>query len=520
MKAHIVGGGFGGLAAAAYLIRDAGMSGQDITIYEVGDRLGGAFSLAGSAATGYILPAGALFDAEFRCTFDLLATIPSAGDPAISVKDEFFAFNKRYPFHDRAHIVDRDGHIVHSPHFGLSVRDRLDLVRLALTPEAMLDGRRVEEFFSPHFFTTEFWLLWTTIMNPKPQSSAMEMRRFMNRFLRMLPDLSVMSHVLRTRFDQYEAIIEPMVAWLRPRGVTFLTGAFVRDIGFAPSPGRITASRLDYERDGAATSVAVAPEDVVLVTLGSQVADLSVGSMTEAPQPRRSGRPWALWERLAQGRTDFGNPDVFFGTAQVPDAHWVTFTVTTTGTEFFDQMTVLTGNEPGSGGLVTLKNSSWLVTLSIFHQPEAIGQPPGTRLWWGYSLYPERNGDFVAKHMDTCTGAEILEEVLRQLRFDRQLDAIMASSICIPCDMPYVNNVWVPRRRTDRPRAVPEGATNLGFLGQYAEVPQEPLFTIEYSARTAWEAIHRLLRRGPAPPPVYQGQYDPAALFAALKTLA
>jgi oleate hydratase len=358
MKAHIVGGGFGGLAAAAYRIRDAGMSGQDITIYEVGDRLGGAFSLAGSAATGYILPAGALFDAEFRCTFDLLATIPSAGDPAISVKDEFFAFNKRYPFHDRAHIVDRDGHIVHSPHFGLSVRDRLDLVRLALTPEAMLDGRRVEEFFSPHFFTTEFWLLWTTIMNPKPQSSAMEMRRFMNRFLRLLPDLSVMSHVLRTRFDQYEAIIEPMVAWLRPRGVTFLTGAFVRDIGFAPSPGRITAGRLDYERDGAATSVAVAPEDVVLVTLGSQVADLSVGSMTEAPQPRRSGRPWALWERLAQGRTDFGNPDVFFGTAQVPDAHWVTFTVTTTGTEFFDQMTVLTGSVPGSGGLVTLKNSS------------------------------------------------------------------------------------------------------------------------------------------------------------------
>ena len=42
-------------------------------------------------------------------------------------------------------------------------------------------------------------------------------------------------------------------------------------------------------------------------------------------------------------------------------------------------------------------------------------------------------------------------------------------------------------------------------------------FTIEYSARTAWEAIHRLLGHGPVPPPVYQGQYDPKALFAALK---
>ena len=96
-----------------------------------------------------------------------------------------------------------------------------------------------------------------------------------------------------------------------------------------------------------------------------------------------------------------------------------------------------------------------------------------------------------------CTGAEILEEVLRQLRFDQKLDAIMASSICIPCDMPYVNNIWLPRRRADRPRPVPEGSTNLGLIGQYVEVPRDMAFTIEYSARTAWEAIHLLLKRGP-----------------------
>jgi oleate hydratase len=323
MKAHIVGGGFGGLAAAVYLIRDTGVSGKDITIYDADDRLGGAFKLAGSAATGYILPSGALLDAHFRCAFDLLATIPSADDPTISVKNDFFAFNARYPFRDRAHIIDRNGRIVHSPHFGLTVRDRLDLVRLALTPEAMLDGRRIDEFFRPDFFTTEFWFLWTTIMGSLPQHSAMEMRRYMNRFLQLLPDLSDMSHILRTRFDQNQALIEPMVAWLRPRGVNVLTGAYVSDIGLAPLPGRITASRLDYERDGITTSVAVAPDDVVLVDLGSQIADLSVGSTTEAPRPRPSGRLWALWQRLAQGRTDFGNPDVFFGTGHVPDTQWV-----------------------------------------------------------------------------------------------------------------------------------------------------------------------------------------------------
>jgi oleate hydratase len=83
--------------------------------------------------------------------------------------------------------------------------------------------------------------------------------------------------------------------------------------------------------------------------------------------------------------------------------------------------------------------------------------------------------------------------------------------------MPYVNNIWLVRRNGDRPPVVPEGATNLGLIGQYVEVARDVAFTIEYSARTAWEAIHLLLKRGPPPPPVYQGQYDPKALFAALK---
>jgi len=516
MKAHVVGGGFGGLAAAALLIRNADASGADITIYEANKLLGGGFFLGGSAESGYNLP-GSVFDKEYRCTFDLLESIPSARNPSISVTNDFFAFNTSEPYHDRAHIFDRNGRIVHGPRFGLSLGDGLRLARVVLTPEAMLDGRRIDEFFSQQFFSTEFWLLWSTIMGSLPQHSAIEFRRYMNRFLYLFGDLSDMTGVMRTPLNQHQAFIEPLVAWLRPRGVNFLTGAFVRDLGFAPAPGRITVNRLDYERGGVATSVAVAPEDLVLVTTGSQAADLSAGSMTEVPKPRPSGRSWALWQRLAQGRTDFGHPDVYFGADRIPDSLWVTFTVTDTGTEFINQIAALTGSEAGRGGLVTLKDSGWMLSLSVFHQPEIIGQPPNTSIWWGYGLYPDRDGDFVKKRMDQCTGAEILEETLKQLRFDKQLSAIMASSICVPCYMPYVNNVWLPRSRGDRPPPVIEGATNLGLIGQYVEVPEEIAFTIECSVRTAWEAIHTLLKRGPAPPPVYQGQYDPKALFAALK---
>src|SRR6476469_10015605 len=237
-------------------------------------------------------------------------------------------------------------------------------------------------------------------MGSLPQHSVIEFRRYLNRFLYLFPHLSDMNGVMRTPVNQHQFFIEPLLAWLRARGVNFLTNTFVRDI--------------------------------VLLTTRSQAADLSAGSMTEVPGPRPSGRSWALWERLAQGRSDFGNPDVFFGAARIPDSLWVTFTVTDTGSEFVNQIAALTGSEAGRGGLVTLKDSGWVLSLSVFHQPEIIGQPKGTTVWWGYGLYPERNGDFVRKPMTACTGAEILEETLRQLRFDRQLAAIKASSICVP----------------------------------------------------------------------------------------
>ncbi len=519
MKAHIVGGGFGGLAAAALLIRNAQTPGQDITVYDADPQVGGGFFLDGTPQSGYNLP-GSVFDKEFRCTFDLLGEIPSGSNPAISVTKEFFDFNDSAPFDDRGHIVDRDGRVVpHGSRYGLNFCDFFDLSLILLRPESLLEGRRIDEFFSKRFFTTEFWLLWSTIMGSLPQHSAIEFRRYMNRFLYLFPNLYDMKHILRTPYCQRQAFIEPLAAWLRLRGVQFLTGAFVKDIGFAPTPDRITVDRLDIERDGVATSIAVAPEDIVLVTTGSQAADYTTGTMDTPPRQPSGGKSVALWRRLARGRTDFGNPDVYFDPAKAADTRWVTFTVTTTGTEFLDALSALTGSKSGSGGLVTLRDSGWVLSLTDFHNPEVLGQPQATKVWWGYGLYPDRCGDFIHKPMTECMGAEILEEVVRQLKFDGQWDAIKRSSICIPCHLPFVNNIWLPRKKGDRPSVVPEGATNLGLIGQYVEVPQDIAFTIEYSARTAWEAIHTLTKRGPAPPRVYQAEYDPKALLEALTVL-
>ena len=361
MKAHIVGGGFAGLAAAAYLVRNAGVPAHDITIYEAAERMGGGFFLGGSVESGYSLWPSSIFDAQFRCTFELLQAIPSASDRAISVKDEFFTFNTRHPA--QAHGLDRNGHILvdrsgrimpQSPRFGLSLQDGISLARLSLTPEKRLAGRRIDEFFSPSFFSSQFWWLWSTLRGSLPQHSATEFRRYINRVLALLPELPDMVRTMRTPVNEYQAFIEPMVAWLRTRGVNLLNGAFVFDLGLEFSQA-ITVNRLDYERDGATTSLAVGADDVVLVTIGSQTADIATGSMSRAPSPRStSGRSWALWRRLAGRRADFGNPEAFFGPQLVPAARWGTFTVTTTGAEFLDQMAALTGGRADSGGLVTL----------------------------------------------------------------------------------------------------------------------------------------------------------------------
>ena len=517
MKAHIVGGGFAGLSAAALLIEHADMAGPDITIYEADDKLGGGFFLDGDPKRGYNLP-GSIFDKHFHCALDLLAKIPTQDYPNINVAEQFLTFNHEHPFDDQTHIVDRGLQRVHNPlRYGLTLGDGLTLAKLSLTSEASLDGQLIKDWFSPRFFQTEFWLLWSTEMGSLPQHTIIEFRRYLNRFVYLFPDLSSMAHVFRSQFNQHEAFIKPLVAWLEKKHVNFVKGALVSDIKFVDSSDRITVNQLDVQQGDSQTPVAVAPDDIVLVTTGSQAADLSTGTMdTPPPPPPHPGQSWALWEKLAKKHKGFGDPSVFFGDDKIAASRWVTFTVTTTGKEFLDEIINLTHSGTGSGGLLTLQDSPWVISLSIFEQPEILSQPPGTWVWWGYGLFPEEEGTFIKKRMYECTGREILSELLQHLKFATSAQ-IMQSSICIPCNMPYVNNIWLPRKRGDRPPVVPEGVTNLGLLGQYVELEREITFTFEYSARTAWEAVYRLLKRGPAPPDVYQGQYDLKGVWAATK---
>lgn len=191
----------------------------------------------------------------------------------------------------------------------------------------------------------------------------------------------------------------------------------------------------------------------------------------------------------------------------------MSFTVTDHGSRYAELMEDFTGRDASSGGLVTLKDSNWLIAVTRFHYPNALDQPAHVFLWWGYGIYPERPGNFIKKPMTECTGAEILQEVLFNLRFDKDVDSILKTSICIPCLMPYAGSVFLWQKITDRPKVIPDGSTNLAFIGQFCEQSNDVPFTMEYSVRSARTAVYALTKKSRRPPAVYRGYLDPKVLL-------
>ena len=85
--------------------------------------------------------------------------------------------------------------------------------------------------------------------------------------------------------------------------------------------------------------------------------------------------------------------------------------------------------------------------------------------------------------------------------------------------MPFITSQFLRRERGDRPEVVPQGSTNLAFTGQFCELPDDVVFTVEYSISSAQTALYTLLRLKREPPAVYKGQYDLRVLYQAFTTL-
>lgn len=462
---------------------------------------------------------GRMFDEEaYTCTYDLLSFIPSLDDPGKSVRDEIFEFNEKVKSLSRSRLVSGGQKVdVSSP--GFSARDRLDLIELMMHSEDTLGIRRVEECFEPAFFTTNFWFMWCTTFAFQPWHSAVEFRRYLLRFIQEFKRIDTLAGVRRTPYNQFDSIVRPLLKWLREQGVAFEMGCQVTNIDFMLSGGKRHVEKIYVTRDGRPEEIATNDDDMVFITLGSMTADSTFGSMTSAAplQSRKSGGAWALWETISKSQPDFGKPSVFNG--HMEQSLWESFTITLSDPTFFKLMTTFTGNEAGTGGLVTFKDSNWLMSVVLPHQPHFIDQPEGITVCWGYGLFPDKVGNYVQKQMSECTGAEILSELLAHLRFEAQASTIIGSAICIPCMMPYITSQFLPRAKGDRPQVVPADSANFAFIGQYCEIPDDVVFTVEYSVRAAQISVYSLLHLDKKVSPLFKGQHDVGVLFDSIKTM-
>ncbi len=518
-KAYLVGGGIASLASAVYLIREGHLPGKNIHIFEESELVGGSLDGQGSAETGYIFRGGRMFDEEaYTCTYDLLSSIPSLSDPNKTVKEEIFEFNKKIKSYSKSRLVENGKKVdVSSP--GFSWRDRLDLIKIMLRSEDSLGTRRIEECFAPSFFKTNFWFMWCTTFAFQPWHSAVEFKRYLHRFLHEFPRIHTLAGVRRTPYNQYESIVLPVTVWLKGQGVHFEMKCQVTNLDVKSSRIEKTVERLHLIRDGKPDEIVFTEDDYVFVTIGSMTAGSSLGSMTRAPSlgSKETGGSWTLWETIAKNQPDFGRPSVFDD--YIDESLWESFTFTLRDPTFFRLMENFTGNKAGTGGLVTFKDSNWLMSVVLPHQPHFMNQPENVNVCWGYGLFPKKKGNYVQKKMSECTGEEIVTELCSHPRFTEEMPLILETSTCIPCMMPFITSQFLPRAKGDRPLVIPKGSTNLAFIGQYCEIPDDVVFTVEYSVRSAQIAVYSLLKLDKKVSPLYKGQYDIRVVLNSIKTM-
>lgn len=517
-KAYIVGGGIAGLASAVYLIREAGFNGHNITLFNQDSVNGGALDGSGSAEKGYLIRGGRMHEEHFVCTWDLLSKIPTLHNPDLSVTQEIFEFNKQVVSCSHSRLL-RAGKKVDVSSYGLGKRDIFDLLRLNTTPEVLLGAKQIDEWFAPEFFDTVFWQLWATTFAFQRWSSVAEMRRYAIRFMHLLPGFNQLKGIMRTIYNQYDSVILPIETWLRQRGVNFMMNTQVTDVDFDIAGQEKRATVLRYLTAGSTHQTALGANDYLFITLGSMVENAAIGTMTTPAALISQGATgaWALWERIASKDSAFGRPAVF--NSHVDRSKWMSFTVTLKDPSFFNHMERFTGNKAGTGGLVTMTDSNWFMSVVLAHQPHFRNQPPDTFVFWGDGLLPDNPGNFVQKPMSQCSGEEILREIFSHLGIVELMRLVMDKVSCVPCMMPYIDSQFMPRVKGDRPLVIPEGAKNFAFLGQFVEMPHDCVFTVEYSVRTAQTAVFGLLDVEREVSPIYRGDHDIHVLLNALQAL-
>lgn len=519
-QAYLIGGGIASLSAAAFLIRDAHMPGKNIHILEESKIYGGSMDGAGTPSEGYTARGGREIEEHFECFMELFSFIPSLKDKNRSVLDEFRELNLEEPIESHCRLVHNKGEKADFSSLGLSKENAMELGKLHMLTEEALGATTIGEYFSESFFKTNFWYFWATMFAFEPWHSVVEVKRYMERFMHLIGGMNKLKGILHTEYNQYDSLILPLITWLKEHDVCFDKGYKVLDIDFDFSNNEKVATKIHYVRDGVEDAISVKADDLVLFTNGSMTQNTTRGDLNNPAILNRSDEKgcFSVWEKIAKKSSDFGNPEKFC--TDIDKTKWLSFTVTLKDDDIvFPYLLELTGDKPGMGGLVTIKDSSWFMSWVVPKDPHFINQPENVKVLWAYALNLDVEGDYIKKTMSDCTGREMFEELLYHMGLEDKIPEILSHTVnVIPSMMPYITSQFMPRVKGDRPEVIPAGSKNFGFLGQYAEVANDCVFTVEYSVRSAMMAVYGLMDLGKVVDPVYPSQYDIRVLANAVKT--
>ena len=516
-SAYIIGSGLGALAAACFLVRDGQMKGENVHILEKEPIPGGACDGYYYNDVGYVMRGGREMDNHFECMWDLFRSIPSIETEGVSVLDEYYWLNKADPNYSLMRATVNRGEDAHTDKkFNISDKGAMEIMKLFFTPDEQLYNKRINEVFDEEVFDSNFWLYWRTMFAFENWHSALEMKLYIQRYIHHIGGLPDFTALRFTKYNQYESMILPMIKYLESFGVQFHYGVKVENVLFDIKSNKKQAKTIVTIVNGKEENINLTENDLVFITNGGCVENSTLGSQNKKAEFNyeiKSGGGWDMWRKIAKQDKSFGNPDKFCSNPE--ESNWMSATVTTLDDKIPPYIEKICKRNPFSGkvvtgGIVTVKDSNWLLSWTFNRQPQFRSQPKNQLCGWIYGLFSDKPGNYIKKPMRECTGKEICMEWLYHLGVPTdQIEKLATNSAnTVPCMMPYITAFFMPRQLGDRPLVVPKGSVNFAFLGQFAETKRDTIFTTEYSIRTAMEAVYTLLDIDRGVPEVWGSVYD------------
>lgn len=523
VSAYLVGSGLASLAAAAFLIRDGQVKGERIHILEELPITGGSLDGVYKQEYGFVIRGGREMESHFECLWDLYRSIPSLEVENASVLDEFYWLNKEDPNSSHCRLIHNQGQ--QDPTDGqltLTEKATKEIAALCLKTEDELQDKKITDVFTQEFFDSNFWKYWCTMFAFEKWHSAMEMRRYLLRFIHHIDALADFSSLKFTKYNQYESLVLPILAYLKDQGVHFQYDTRVENIVVNTANNQKVAESLVLTVEGKPQTIQLTENDLVFVTNGSITESSTYGNNdTPAPPTKALGGSWSLWKKLAEQDTAFGHPEKFCD--NIPDESWfVSATITTLDKKIAPYIEKISKRDPYAGkvvtgGIVHAEDSNWKLSYTLNRQPHFKAQPKDELVVWFYALLSNEPGNYVKKPIVECTGNEIAQEWLYHMGVPTDQIEDLAKNSCntVPTYMPYITSYFMPRANGDRPLVIPEGSKNLAFIGNYAETERDTVFTTEYSVRTAMEAVYSFLEVDRGVPEVFASSYDVRMLLKA-----